>query len=142
MPAPMPKAAAFQGTQTIRTVLLPATDFEQSLLACHNAERERRGLAKLILNPILSKRSQEWSQTQARAGRLYHSPNGLQENVYGTPATWSDGTPFTPTAQGIIDAYMQSPGHAANVLNPQWRSVGFGIASGPAGTYSTTQFSP
>ena len=42
------------------------------------------------------------------------------------------GTMATPSA--IVDAWMESPGHRANLLSPCFRDVGIGIA---AGTYVT-----
>lgn len=35
---------------------------------------------------------------------------------------------------------MNSPGHRANILNPQFRDIGIGVAGSPNGPYYTQDF--
>jgi uncharacterized protein YkwD len=46
----------------------------------------------------------------------------------GENLSWGSGTSSTP--QAIVAAWMQSPGHRANLLSPCFRDVGVGIATG------------
>ncbi len=61
----------------------------------------------------------------------------LGENIAWGSLQWS-----TPAA--IVDMWMHSPGHRANILRPQFREIGIGIAVGApqrcvggAATYTT-----
>jgi hypothetical protein len=44
------------------------------------------------------------------------------------------------TAQAVMDAWMNSPGHRANILNPNFTQIGIAIAYAPDGTPYMTQF--
>jgi uncharacterized protein YkwD len=40
-----------------------------------------------------------------------------------------------PTAQAVVDGWMGSPGHCANIMSPGFRAVGVGYAHNPASIY-------
>jgi uncharacterized protein YkwD len=74
-----------------------------------------------------------------RSGYLRRSRNwSVGENI-----AWGTGGLSTP--RSIVRAWMRSPGHRANILNPRFREVGVGISFGapvrssarPAATYTT-----
>jgi uncharacterized protein YkwD len=121
-----------------------------------NAERKRRGLRPLRLNRRLSAASRAHSAAMARRHFFSHtSPNGasfvdrIRRTGYlrgarswsvGENIAYGSGSLSTPRAIGR--AWMNSPGHRANILSPSFRSVGIGIAAGtPDGgegaTYTT-----
>jgi uncharacterized protein YkwD len=55
------------------------------------------------------------------------------ENIYGGP----------PTARDVVDGWMRSPGHCANIMNPRYTSLGVGHAhvdGSPLGDYWTQDF--
>lgn len=62
-----------------------------------------------------------------------------EENI-----AWGSGSYGTPA--GLVSAWMASPGHRANILNPRARRIGLDVASGryqgqPVATVSTNDFS-
>jgi uncharacterized protein YkwD len=102
-----------------------------------NAIRVAHGLRPLRLNPRLSEAAAFHSHELAADGYFSHdSPDGTAfwkriERWY-TPAqsgTWSVGenllwcSPDVDAAQAL-DAWMRSPEHRANILDPSWREVG------------------
>jgi uncharacterized protein YkwD len=66
----------------------------------------------------------------ARADVVGYSYSYLGENIaygYGT-------------AQAVMDAWMNSPGHRANILNPYYTEIGIAVAYAADGTPYLTQF--
>jgi hypothetical protein len=64
--------------------------------------------------------------------------------LVGENLAWGTGTLATP--RNIVIAWMNSPGHRANILRPQFREIGFGVVPGNpsrpdgAGATYTTNF--
>ena len=76
----------------------PRTSFDERVLAAHNRERDRQGVAPLRWNPDLAIGARAWASYLARTGQFKHSPDEvgvmpLGENIWG-------GTPraFQPEA--------------------------------------------
>jgi len=53
---------------------------------------------------------------------------GVGENIYFMWLTDDDGVAIYP--EGAIQAWLNSPGHRANLLDPRWREMGAGIVIG------------
>lgn len=67
---------------------------------------------------------------------------GLSRWAFGENIAWGWGGEGTP--RSVMGAWMKSPGHRANILNPEFREVGIGFRSGtpedggdPGGVYTT-----
>ena len=138
-------AAACQGAdalpgQTSDAVVRSAT------LCLMNSERGARGLAGLRSQPALTSAAARYARQMVTERFFAHtSPRGstvlsrIRDTAYlrGAPA-WTvgeniasgSGTMATPRA--IVQAWMESPGHRANLLSPCFRDVGLGIAVGMA----------
>jgi len=65
----------------------------------------------------------------------------------GENIAWGSGGLGTPAE--IVDGWMHSPGHRANILNPRFRRAGVGVAKGapeldvgPAATYAMDYDAP
>jgi uncharacterized protein YkwD len=109
-----------------------------------NAERSARGLASLRAQPALAAAAGRYAIQMVDERFLAHtSPRGstvlsrIRATTYlrgaqawsvGENIAWGSGTLATPRA--IVQAWMQSPGHRANVLSPCFRDVGIGITAG------------
>jgi uncharacterized protein YkwD len=110
-----------------------------------NAERAKAGCSPVTVDAKLTKAAQNHSQDMAdhtnmshtgsdgssmtdRLGRVGYAYRSAGENVaagYGT-------------ADSVMDGWMNSPGHKANILNCGFREIGIGLA-GP-GNYWTQNF--
>jgi uncharacterized protein YkwD len=109
-----------------------------------NQIRRAHHLVPFVLNPSLGAAAREHSQDMLENGFFAHEssdgepfwkriqsfyprpPYGfwsVGENLY-----WSSGP---TTASGSVDAWMESPGHRANILDPAWRQIGIATASSP-----------
>jgi uncharacterized protein YkwD len=125
----------------------------RSTLCLLNAERHRHGLRPLRLNDRLSRAARAHSQDMARHGYFDHnSRNGssfvarIRRTGYLTGArrwkvaeniAW--GTNWLASPRAIMKAWMDSPGHRANILDGSYREIGIGVAtpSGPKAIYTT-----
>ena len=74
------------------------------------------------------------------AGRIHHA--GYHGYTLGENIAWGSLRYSTP--ESIVRMWMHSPGHRANILRPQFRDIGIGIARGApergvhgAATYTT-----
>ena len=133
----------------------------QATLCLLNGERQDRGLGALTINATLGRAAAEYSRdmvahsyfshtgrdgsdSTARlraAGYIPDDRTGSQWQV-GENLAWGSGPLATPAA--IVQAWMNSPGHRANILTPGYREIGIGIAmgtpqggDGPGATYTT-----
>jgi uncharacterized protein YkwD len=123
-----------------------------------NAERRARGLSRLRSNGRLARSALGHARDMVRRGYFAHVARsgasvidrirrggyltGARRWTVGENLAWGSGARATP--REIVDAWMRSPGHRANILAGQFREVGIGIALGAprrgvrsAATYNT-----
>ena len=118
---------------------------EALLLREINAVRTARGLARLSASRALSHSAAAHSRAMATYGFFSHeSRNGAPFSVrikqfYGPRSrAWTVGENLamfggaTPTARAIVDAWMGSPGHRANLLRSVFHEAGVAIMFNPA----------
>lgn len=118
----------------------PLSDLEQvrnAMLSQVNARRAEAGAPPLVLNSRLNSAAQEHAEDML--GRSYYdhrNPEGLQPRARVVQAGYR---PFVvaeniarghTTVEEAVDAWMQSRGHRANLLNPAFTEIGIGCAVG------------
>jgi uncharacterized protein YkwD len=143
-------AANAAASQASKRALVRAT------LCVLNAHRARNNLRPLRLNRKLSRAARRHSRAMARHRFFSHNSlsgasfvdrirstgylSGARSWSVGENIAYGSGGRSTPRSIGA--AWMNSPGHRANILSRSYRSIGIGIASGtpsgrPGGTYTT-----
>ena len=108
----------------------------EKVVAEMNRERASRGLKPLRVNDELSAAAVDRIDDMFTKHYFNHvSPDGLQ------PWTWADKRGYSyraigenlavgyPTAAAVVDGWMHSPGHRANVLKPVFDEVGVAVAA-------------
>ena len=104
-----------------------------------NAERAREGLGPLREDPRLELAAQRYAQEMVAGQFFAHdSPSGTdpQDRVLmagypsqsassGENLAWGTGSEGSPVE--IVDGWMHSPGHRANILRAAFAEVGIGI---------------
>ena len=114
-----------------------ATGAELEFVQQLNAERAMRGLAPLVVDASMTVAARDWSDDMADGGFLAHAP----DITVGAPNGWrlvGENVGRGSTVGGLVDAFMNSPGHRANVLNTRFDRVGVGVATGNDGRMYTT----
>jgi len=102
-----------------------------------NGERTRGGLAALASNARLMQAAQLHAEQMAQAGRLDHVlPNApyprpedrLAAAAYRWQAYAENVAMGQRTAAEVVNGWMQSSGHRANIMNPVYTEMGAGYA--------------
>jgi uncharacterized protein YkwD len=120
-------------------VLSYATSVSQtSLLQETNIQRGAQSRGALALNGVLSKAAQDKANDMAARNYWSHAtPEGTQPWQFITAAGYNYTTAGENLAYGFdtssaaVAGWMNSPGHRANLLNSDFKEVGFGIANNP-----------
>ncbi len=87
-----------------------------------NASRAEAGLPALRENVALDVKADGWAQTLRNSCRIWHS--NLAD---GAPREWrklGENVGMGGSIDQIHTAYMNSPGHRANILDPAYNQVG------------------
>ncbi|MGY4795724.1 CAP domain-containing protein [Lysinibacillus sp. FSL K6-0057] len=139
------KPATPPTTSTPSTTTSDVNAFEQEVVKLTNAERTKAGLSPLQTDAKLMAAAREKSQD-------------MQTNKYFSHTSPTFGSPFDRMkalgiaykgageniAQGqrspqeVVQAWMDSPGHRANILNGKFTHIGVGYVK--TGNYWTQQF--
>lgn len=119
-------------TQSVSTAQMEATTRQQI-----NQIRQKHGLTPLQNNEKLAQVARNYSKRMAQQKFFSHtSPSGdtmtqriqaagifyfmIGENLFM-------GTYLPQPVQFAVDGWMQSPGHRANILRPEYRETGIGV---------------
>ena len=119
---------------------------EQELFRMINRDRTAAGLPELQWNEWLAQAARQHAEEMASRDRLSHQfpgEAGLRDRIAATALRFSasgENVASGPTASGISEEWMHSPGHRANILDPKYNAVGVAVARGVAGFYAVTDF--
>lgn len=122
---------------------------EASILTLVNVERQKAGLKPLVLDSQLTQVARLKSRDMHDAGYFSHT-----SPTYGSPFDMMSHFGITYRAAGeniavgqkdgdaVMQAWMNSPGHRANILNPNYTHIGIGAFVSADGyhTYFTQEF--
>lgn len=115
------------------------------LLNLTNIQRSRNGLANLTDNATLDQVATLKAQDEITNHYWGHiSPTGVQPWAWFKQARYDYTYAGENLAQdfissdGVINGWMRSPEHRANILNVNYREVGFAVVCGKTNNNSTT----
>ncbi len=124
-------------------------DLQQYMLELVNQARAGNGLTPVVWDNFAAQVAQDHAEDMATYqymshwNRLGYGPDvryslaggaeWVQENVYSASYRFDDGSPapiedWRVEVEKAHDAWMSSPGHRANILNPEHNHLGVGIA--------------
>ncbi len=115
---------------------MPRPDLEAQMLELVNRERAAAGLKPLAPDPDLTLVARAHSTDMFARGYFAHvSPEGLSPFDRMTEAgvkfrTAGENLALAPTLQLAHTGLMNSPGHRANILRPEFGRLGIGIMDG------------
>src|SRR5271154_5213663 len=108
---------------------------EQYLLAAANEARANQGLPPVRLDPVLTEASAFHAREMANHAAISHQFDGEPElatrgaNVGAHFSLISENVGEAPTSVIIHELWMHSPGHRANLLDPNVDSIGIAIVT-------------
>jgi uncharacterized protein YkwD len=109
---------------------------EQEMLKLVNIEREKAGLAPVIFDDKLRDVARAHSQDMFQRGYFSHySPEGTSPfdrmAAAGIEFTYAgENLALAPSTPLAMQGLMNSPGHRANILNPNFGKLGIGVIDG------------
>ncbi|MGI9576572.1 MAG: CAP domain-containing protein [Microthrixaceae bacterium] len=113
-----------------------STQAETNHVRAHvNASRAAAGLAPVSENQQLNLKADLWAQRMRNECRIWHSR--LSD---GAPSNWrklGENVGMGGNIGQIHTAYMNSPGHRANVLDPSFTQMGTAAVWGNCNGYRT-----
>jgi uncharacterized protein YkwD len=115
---------------------------ESRIFELINAQRRHNGLPALVYNPQLDRMAKIQAENMARYQKMAHVIPQSELPTLADRARYV-GYPFGriaenvalgyPNAETVVDGWMTSKGHRANILNPDVVETGLGIARSSAG---------
>ncbi|MFI9009969.1 CAP domain-containing protein [Actinosynnema sp. NPDC053489] len=119
---------------------------EDRVVSLVNVERSRRGLSKLAGDERLRRSSRRHSDDMARAGVLAHrlpgGPDPFERMLAeGYEAPGGENVAFgQESAVQVVEAWMRSAPHRANILYPDFTRIGVGLLLDAGGHWWTQNF--
>ncbi len=133
-----------------QVMMIPDTkslaSYEQQVFELVNKERAARGLQQLSYNSEVARVARFKSQDMINKGYFSHT-----SPTYGSPFKMMEsfGIRFSNggeniaygqrTAQEVMNSWMNSAGHKANILSAAYTQIGVGVAKASNGTLYWTQ---
>lgn len=106
---------------------------ERYLFEAANQERRAAGLSPLRWNPQLAQAARLHAQQMAQRNTISHQfagESGLMVRAASAEAHFSkvaENVGMSPSPISMHDAWMHSPGHRANILDPKLTSLGVSV---------------
>lgn len=136
-PAPAPAVVRAKTTQA---------SAEDTVLWIVNDVRTKAGLRRVRFDERLRAAARSHSEDMARRGFCAHvNPDGVtpaqRMSAAGCPNPGGENVAYGQAQpHAVMTAWMNSPGHRANILNPDFATLGVGVALGKGGPYWTQNF--
>jgi len=96
-----------------------------------NATRAAKGLSTLPVSGSLASQARAHTQAMASSNSLYHST----ADQY--PGNWiglGENVGVGPACNDVEQAFLASPHHYENIVDPKWTSIGVGVVPNSDGT--------
>ncbi|MFI1724981.1 CAP domain-containing protein [Streptomyces sp. NPDC020489] len=119
---------------------------EAEVLKLVNEERAKVGCSPVAANSALGKLAEDFSDAMAAQGFFDHtdpSGNTPWDRAEAAGITGLGGENIArgqADAAAVMEAWMNSPGHKANILNCDFQTLGVGVHFGPGGPWWTQDF--
>lgn len=116
---------------------ISASSPQEDILSLVNQFRTQNGLGTLTRSPNLETAAQAYAVTLATQSEFSHTIGGTTATGRVQGAGYQGGYVGENIARGFTDApsvmvaWENSPGHRANLLNPNFTELGVGVADGP-----------
>lgn len=133
-----------------QVLMIPDTNslasYEQQVFTLVNKERANRGLQLLTYNTEVARCARFKSQDMINKGYFSHtsptygSPFKMMENFGIRFSAGGENIAYGQrTAQEVMNSWMNSAGHKANILSAAYTQIGVGVAKASNGTLYWTQ---
>ena len=115
------------------------SSYESCFVNSLNAERAAVGRPKLVVKGDLVTNARNHSADMAADGTIYHNSK-LGDQISGNWWALGENVGMGPSCSSIHNAFMDSPGHKANVLDKDYNQIGVGAVMDAGTIYVTMVF--
>lgn len=115
----------------------PSPDVEAQFVSRINGLRASKGLSQLAVHSQLLSVARNWTEKMVQAGRISHNPN-LSSEVSGDWTKLGENVGVGPTVDDLMQAFINSPAHYRNLVDPEWNYVAVGVTRAADGQLYTT----
>ncbi|WP_285564116.1 MULTISPECIES: sigma-70 family RNA polymerase sigma factor [unclassified Streptomyces] len=144
---PAPKQTTAPRVPSSPAAQPPPMSTAAQVVALVNKERGAAGCGPLTEDSQLTDAAQRHSDDMAARDFFEHTnPDGADPGQRVTDAGYRWSTYGENIARGqqtpasVMESWMNSPGHRANILNCDFKDIGIGIHQGPGGPWWTQDF--
>ncbi|MFG3247353.1 CAP domain-containing protein [Streptomyces sp. NPDC048187] len=145
-PTPSRTATGAPAEPSAPAAVSEAAAAQAQVLKLVNDERAKVGCSPVAANSALRELAEDFSQDMATQGFFDHTdPSGATpwDRAAAAGITGLGGENIArgqADAQAVMDAWMASPGHRANILNCDFKTLGVGVHFGSGGPWWTQDF--
>ena len=140
LPLSLLRTPSADAVTTLSGVRLNAVEAKLAVLI--NAARVSRGIPALVVASGATDVARRWAATQASRRTMSHNPSLTAQLAAAGSGAWraaAENVGHGRDPLSLFNAYMASPGHRANILDPRYRYLGIGWAELPDHTGYNTQ---
>ncbi len=112
---------------------------EARFVSLINELRTSQGLQPLIVHPDLQRVAREWTAKMKASGAISHNPN-LSKEVTADWRKLGENVGVGPDVPILHDAFVKSPAHYKNLVDPAFDQIAVTIEYDATGFYVTEQF--
>jgi uncharacterized protein YkwD len=114
-------------------------DMRAAVVCLINQQRNAHGLPSLKVSQRLNRSAQAWNQAMVLSGNFTHGAN-FAGRISAVGYDWQSAgeniaTGF-PTPRSVVNAWMASPDHCRNILDPSYRDIGTGETPSTVGSWA------
>ena len=118
----------------------PIPTMRTAVVCLLNKQRVSRGLPAFHADSRLNNSAQAWSNVMVGDSIFTHGSN-FAARISAAGFVWSSAGENIATGyatpSGVVNAWMASPGHCANILNPGYADIGTGVNPRPVRGYAS-----
>lgn len=118
-------------------LLTSCTEQQLEIIDRVNATRAEHGLDPLTPHPSAMAKAQAWAETMAADQDLRHSD--LRDGIVGDWLVIGENVGYSGDIATVHQAFLDSPGHRANILDERFNWVGAGYAESSDGRIWVSQ---
>jgi hypothetical protein len=112
---------------------------EAAFVAAINEVRAGVGLPALTVNSQLVTLARSHAQVMADAGEIFHA-DPISAGFTGSWTKLGENVGVGASVPVLVDAFVASPGHYANIIDPGFTQVGVGVVWKDGALYTTHRF--
>lgn len=116
-----------------------AGDFETAVHNATNAARLDHDLLKLRKKSCVDRFANRQAKKMAAKGEMFHQDLGPVLEKCGLSLVGENVAYGYTKAGAVLKAWLDSPGHRANILEPRYRQLGVGARKSDAGVWYLAQ---